>query len=316
MSVFNIWDQARLTAFTRRSAEGILEGEPRPAPQLSTFRQESEIELVQIHEMRPVDERLMRKLRLGSSSEQERAGADIALGQQALSIRGERQSDWMVLTALLTGQLPIQFEDEGGQGFVVDYGMKATHLATVTTPWSNLALATPIDDIRGWQQLLADDAGDYGIHIWMNTTTWQYILYGAQAREILTGTDRGQLIATEQDIRDRLWAGDRVQFHITDAGYLEETAGYNKGRGAHTKWFANDQVLITTADPFNGQPICEHFDGMVAVPVSEFAEPQLRQGAQSWIKLDTDAITTYYHQASTRMPRLNLPDNVVSADVS
>lgn len=354
MSVFNIWDQARLTAFTRRSAEGILEQEARPVPQLSTFRTvrddkirlgtmeirafgkarfkafgatppifvprvrytESEIELVQIHEMRPVDERLLRKLELGSEEQQARAGADIALGQQALAIRNERQSDWMVLTALLSGQLPIQFEDEAEQGFVIDYGMKETHLASVTTPWSNLADATAIDDMRAWQQLLADDAGDYGIHFWMNSTTWDYILYGAQAREILTGTDRGQLIATVEDIKARMYEPQRVTFHVTDAGYLEETAGYEKGASAHTKWFADDQVLVTTADPFNGQPICEHFDGMVAVPVSEFQRPALRQGAQSWIKLDTDALTTYYHQASTRMPRVNLPDNVVSADVS
>jgi hypothetical protein len=144
--------------------QGILEAEPRPAPQLSTFvpiqddkirlgtmeirafgkarfkafgatppifvprvrYTESEIELVQIHEMRPVDERLLRKLRLGDDLTRERAGADIALGQQALAIRNERQSDWMVMTALLTGQLPIQFEDEASQGFVVDYGFKAT----------------------------------------------------------------------------------------------------------------------------------------------------------------------------------------------
>jgi hypothetical protein len=354
MSVFNIWDQARLTAFTRRSAQGILEAEPRPAPQLSTFvpiqddkirlgtmeirafgkgrfkafgatppifvprvrYTESEIELVQIHEMRPVDERLLRKLRLGDDLTRERAGADIALGQQALAIRNERQSDWMVMTALLTGQLPIQFQDEASQGFVVDYGFKANHIVTVTTPWSNLASATPIDDIRAWQQRLADDAGDYGIHIWMNSTTWSYVLFGAQARAILTGTDRGQLIATEDDIKARLWAGDRVQFHVTDAGYLTEGAGYDKGRGAHTKWFADNQVLITTQDPFNGQPIVEQFDGMVAVPVSEFQEPALRQGAQSWIKLDTNELTTYYHQASTRMPRVNLPDNVIAATVS
>lgn len=354
MSVFNIWDQARNTSFIRKSAEGILEREPRPVPQLSTFRTvqddkislgtmeirafgkgrfkafgatppifvpkvrytESEIELVQIHEMSPVDERLLRRLRLGDDMQKERAGADILLRARSLAIRGERQSDWMVMTALLTGQLPIAFEDEAEQGFVIDYGMDDSHLATVTTPWSNLADATAIDDMRAWQLLLADDAGEYGIHFWMNSTTYDYVIYGAQAREILTGTDRGQLIATVDDIKARMYEPERVTFHITDAGYLEETAGYEKGRAAHTKWFADDQVLVTTSDPFNGEPICEHFDGMVAVPVSEFAEPQLRQGPQDWVKLDTDALTTYWHDARTRMPRLNLPENVVSADVS
>lgn len=354
MAIFNIWDQARLTAFTRASVEGILEQEPRPAPRLSEFvpiqddkirlggmevrafgkarfkafgatppifvpkvrYTESEIELVQIHEMRPVDERLLRKLNLGDDDTRARAGADIALGQQALSVRNERQSDWMILTALKTGQIPINFEDEAGQGFVIDYGFKTTHMMTVAVPWTNLASAKPIDDMRAAQQLLADDAGDYGINFWMNSKTFDYVLYGAQAREMLTGTDRGQLIATVDDIKARMYDPQRVNFNITDAGYLDETAGYAKGRGAHTKWFADNQVLVTTQDPFNGQRICTMFDGIVAVPVSEFQQPALRQGPQSWIKLDTNELTTYYHQASTRMPRVNLPDNVAAITVA
>lgn len=354
MSIFNIWDQARNTAAIQQSTVGILSDLPRPVPQLSTLRTiqddkirrqgmeirafgkarfkafgatppifvpkvrytETEIELVQVHEMSPIDERLLRKLESNDDEIKQRAGADILLRGRALQLRNENQSDWMVMTAILTGQLPIAFEDEGEQGFIIDYGYDPTHLTTVTVPWSTLATATSIDDMRATQVKLADDAGEYGIHFWMNSKTWDHVIYGAQAREILTGTDRGQLIATVEDIKARMYEPERVQFHITDAGWLDEGAAYNRGRQFHTKWFPDDTVLATTSDPFSGEPLVEHFDGLVAVPTSEFAPPQLRQGAQSWTKLDTDALTTYWHQACTRMPRVNRPECIVVMDVS
>ena len=72
--------------------------------------------------------------------------------------------------------------------------------------------------------------------------------------------------------------------------------------------------LLGSDDPFEGEPLIEVFDGMVAVPVSEFREPDYRQGQQNWIKLDTDSLTTYYHFASTRMPRINRPECIAILD--
>lgn len=352
MSIFDLWDQARNTAVINRSVQTVMEQQPRPAAQLAPvipvtddkiklermevrafgkarFKAfgatppifvprirytEEEIELIQIAEMSPVDERLLRKLESTDDKIKSRAGADILLRGRALQIRNERQSDWMVLTAFLTGQLPVQFEDEPGQGFVIDYGFDPSHLATVTTPWSDLVDGTPIDDMRAWQNLLADSAGDYGIHFWMNSTTWDYVIYGAQAREILTGTDRGQLIPTVADIKARMYEPERVTFHITDAGYREESAGYGRTRTTHTKWFADNQVLVTTDDPFEGERLAEMFDGLVAVQ-TDWNKVDLRQGPQSEVQVDRSK-THYWIQTSTRMPRINRPECIVSADVS
>jgi hypothetical protein len=147
----------------------------------------------------------------------------------------------------------------------------------------------------------------------MNSNPVRGLVESAQAKELLTGTERAQFIPERADIVRRLYEPTRVQFHVSDSGYRDET--YERGLSAHTKYIPDGKIIATTDDPFEGEPLVEVFDGMVAVPVSEFREPDYRQGAQNWIKLDTDSLTTYYHFASTRIPRINRPENIVVMDV-
>lgn len=355
MSIFDIWDQARNTRTVNRAVATRMESMPRPAMEIATLvpiqddkikldrmevkafgkgrfkafgatppifvpkvrYTEEEIELIQLAEMSPVDERLLRKLESTDEQIAQRAGADVLLRATALQVRNERQSDWMVMTALKTGVLPVSFEDEPEQGFVIDYGFDPSHLVTVSNAggWDDLSTSTPIDDLRAWQQLLADDAGDYGTHIWLNSKAWDKLIYSAQAKELLTGYDgRAQFIPQIDDVRARLWAPDRVQFHISDAGYRDEAAGYERGENMHQKWFGDHEVVVTTDNPFEGEPLIEQFDGLVAVQ-SDWNKLELRQGAQSEVQVDRSK-TTWWIQTSTRMPRVNRPECIVSADIS
>lgn len=267
---------------------------------------ETEVELLPIHEMSPVDERLLRKLESRDPLIVERAGADAVLRATALQMRNELGWDVLTMNAILTGQFLVNFADDPDQGFYIDYSYDPTHFLSVTTPWATLASSKPIDNMRAAQLLLADSTGSYGIHFWMNSNTERNIMESAQAKELLTGSERAQYIPGRTDIIKRLYEPDRVQWHVSDSGYRNET--YERGLSAHTKFIPDDRVIITTDDPFEGEPLIEVFDGMVAVPVSEFRKPEMRQGAQSWVKLDTDALTTFYHFSSTRMPRINRPE--------
>lgn len=268
---------------------------------------ETEIELIPIHEMSPVDERTLRKLKSRDPDIVERAGADIVLRQTALQVRNEVGWDVMTMNAILTGQLLIAFADDPEEGFTIDYGFDPTHFLSVVTPWATLATAKPIDDLMAAQVLLSNAVGEYAIHFWMNSNTMRNFIWSAQAKELLTGFDgRGQFIPNLADVARRMYEPDRVQFHVSDSGYRGET--YDRGRNAHTLYIPDNYVIATTSDPFEGEALVEVFDGMTGVPVSTHQEPDFRQGQQNWILLDEKSLTTFHHMASTRIPRINRPD--------
>lgn len=277
---------------------------------------ETEIELIPIHEMSPVDERLLRKLSSDVPEIAARAGVDIQTRQTALRMRNELGWDVLTMTAILNGQLQIAFADDPEEGFTIDYGFDPTHFTHVATPWTTLASSTPIDDMKAVQVLLANQTGQYGRHFWMNSNTQRNLIESAQAKALLTGFDgRAQFIPTLGNIGARMYDPDNVQFHVSDSGYRPGEA-YDRGLTAHTKFLADNIIIVTTDDPFEGENLVEVWSGRTAVPQSEFAPPALLQGNQSWVKLNTDELTTYYHEASTRIPMVNRPDCMVIMDVS
>jgi len=348
-TTFNVWDQARNTARIRMSAQIVLEQQARPARQLSTmvattddkivmermhvaaagiapfkaigatpviyaprFKfEESAIELIQISEMYPIDERKYRLTQSGDPKIAERAGLDIQLAARNMALRNENRSDLMVMTAILTGALTIGFEDELDQGLTISYDYTGTHFVNASD-WNVPGSATPLTDIRATQQLLADDAGDYGLHIWMNSETWEDLIWSDQAKALLTGTDRAQNIPQRADVNARLLEGERIQWHVTSAGWRSE-GSYVRGRTALNKWIPDNKVIMTTADPFEGEPLVEMFDGMVLVRTG-FDTRTLRQGNQTYARID-DSDTLYNVNTSTRMPRINRPECIAIMDV-
>lgn len=357
-TIFDTWSQAAGSALVRQSTQTVIESMPRPARALAPivpttedkiklergrvnavglgkFKaigasspvyvpklefSQTEIELVQLSEQSPVDERLYRQLKSGDEKVRLRAGADLLARLTALQVRNENLSDWMVMTSLLTGYLPINFADKAGQGFVVDHGYDPSHLLNpgATLPWTNPSTCKPIDDIRAGQQKLANDAGDYGIDIWMNDYTYQLLIYSNQAKDLLTGHDRGQYIATIDDIKARLYESERVTIHVTDSGYRQESAAFARGRGVHTKWIPDGKILMLAGGAgvdgvgflgSDGLPVIEQFDGQVLVRTG-FDSVELRQGTQVEVKID-DSNTQSQYVTSTRMCRMNHPENVV-----
>ena len=362
-TIFDQWSQAAGSGLVRKSVQTIIESQTRPARQLCNLvpttedkiklegarvnavglgkfkaigasspvylpkveYTQSEIELVQLSEQSPIDEHARRKLESGDEKIRLRAGADLVTSLAALQIRNENLSDWMIMTALLTGYLPINFADMAGQGFVVDYDYLTGHRPDVsaTLPWNNTATSKPIDDLRAAQQKLADDAGDFGVDIWMNNQTYRWLVYSVQAKELLTGRDRPQYIATEDDITERLFEKDRVTIHVTDSGYRQESAGFARARSAHTKWIPDGKILMLAGGSgvdgvgFNGSdglPVIEQFDGRVLVRTA-WDQTELRVGTQVQHKIDDDD-THRVFVTSTRMPRINHPENVLVLTVA
>lgn len=277
---------------------------------------ETEIELLPMHEMSPVSERLLRKLQSKDPDIVLRAGADIGLRTTALQVRNE--VGWNVLTmgAIMTGQMVVNFKDEPGQGLLIDYDYDSSQFASASSDWGDRENSTPIDDMMAIQLAMANSIGDYGINFWMNSNTMRDIVWSKQAKDLLTGFDgRAQYIPDIQDIRSRMYEPGRVTFNVSDSGYRPDET-YERGLTAHTKYIPDNKVIVTTDDPFEGENLVDVFSGLTAVPVSEFAAPALREGPQSWIKLNTESLDTYYHVASTKMPRINRPDCIYVLDTT
>jgi hypothetical protein len=349
MSIYDLGAQARNTAIIRTAALSTLEQQPRPARQLATIVPtrddkiklqrmqvggaglaplkaigasvplysarvrftENYIELVQIAEKAPLDERTRRQLESTDEEIRMRAGLSIQELGQRMFLRNENRSDKMVMTAILTGQLQIVFEDEPGQGFTIVYDYDPTHLVNATN-WNNATTGTPITDIEATQVLLGNSAGAYGIHLWMNGETYRNVIWSDEAKVLLTGSERGQRIPTLSDINTRLREPQQVQWHVSDAGYQTEDS-FTRGISSINKWIPDDIVIMTTADPFEGENLVEMFDGLVLVRTG-FDSVQLRQGQQSFAKID-DSDTYNWHQVSTRMPRINRPECIAIMDV-
>lgn len=348
---FDIFSQARNTALVRRSAQTIMETQDRVARQLSTLVPttddkvklqrmliaaagvaplkaigasdpiyapkikwtESAVELVQISEQSPIDERLWRQLESTDPQIVERTGVELIQVAAQMAIRNENRSDLMVMTAILTGQLPLIFEDDPDQGITIVYDYDPTHLVDAST-WSNPTSGTPIADMISVQELLANSSGGYGIHFWMNAETGRDMIWTNEAKALLTGFDgRAQFIPNYADLTRRMFQSDQVQFHVTNSGWRSE-GSYLRGRDNHNKWIPDGKVIVTTADPFEGENIVDMFDGMVLVRTG-FNTAALRQGSQTQVKFD-DADTYVYKQTSTRMPRINRPECIAIMDVS
>ncbi len=349
MPIFDIQRQARNTALIRKQGQTILEAGVRPARQLATMRpvtddkierrkmtiggagvaplkaigasspifsakiryEESWIELVQIAEHAPVAERLLRMLKSTDEEIRLRAGMSVEDLAKLMFLRNENRSDLMVMTAILTGELDIKFEDEADQGLKVVYDYDPDHFVNASD-WNNPTTGTPLTDLKAGQLLLANDAGEYGIHFWMNDVTYENVVWSDEAKDLLTGSERGQYIPQRTDMNLRLHDPERVEWHVVGTGWRAE-GEMARGMSALTKWIPDDVVIMTTSDPYEGEPIVEMFDGLVAVRES-FDTLALRQGQQSWARID-DSDTWQWHQVSTRMPRINLPENIVIMDV-
>lgn len=350
MSIFDLGDQVTNTAVIRKAAQTVLEQQPRPARQLATMttttedkvklrrmevggiglaplkaigasvpiytarvrHTESYIELVQIAEKAPIDERTRRLLESQDAEIRMRAGLDLQELGQRMFIRNENRSDHMVMTAILTGQLNLVFDDEPGEGFSITYDYDPAHFVNATN-WSNPTTGTPLTDLSATQVLLGNSAGEYGIHFWMNSTTERYVIWSDEAKSLLTGSERAQRIPTRDDINARLYDRGRIQWHVTDAGYRTEDS-FSRGLNAINKWIPDNIVIVTTSNPYEGEPLVEMFDGRVLVRTG-FDTVQLRMGQQSFAKID-DSDTYNWHQVSTRMPRINRPECIAIMDVS
>lgn len=286
---------------------------------------QEEFELLRLAEMTPIEESLRRQLQLNgtdfeSQQRRNRAGADIVTRARALQVRNENMSDWLVMQSIITGECPIEIANPPGTDedteYVLDFEFPASHLPVVSTTFSDLTNALPIDYLRAWQERLRAATGSWGIHFWMSSEVMDYILRSKQVRDSMTPNVGPQYIATEEHVKALLHEPDRVEFHVTDAGWFEESSGYDPyPDDAKTRWIPKDRIITTTENPHNGQPIAQMYDGMVPVQISWNDYEYRGPGAQSYVQLLQGNLTLQWRQESRRVPIVHQPECIISAKV-
>jgi hypothetical protein len=274
-------------------------------------------DLLLLDEMVEIKEDLWLRMTSPTPAIRARAGVDVVTQGRQLQMRNERLTEVMRWAAFKGQPIVVNFDPSGAgaatQSITITYNYLGTHKPSASVPWTDRVNATPIDDLRAWQLIIANDAGVFGSKIHMNSTTYQYLQRSNQARGYLTPTDRNLALPKKEDIESLLWvpgSGTAVvaspEIIVTDAGYRDETQNYNRGLGAVTRYLQNGEVLITTEYKFEGENIADVADGMVAL-TQDFQTLRWAQGMQSEIMLNHQTKTHFFRQASARFVRLRRP---------
>jgi hypothetical protein len=282
------------------------------------------VSLLLIDEMQRIDEDLHLRLTSPTPAIAARAGVDLVTSATILQLRNEKRTELMRWQAF-TGQNIVVSYPHSGQQVTVTYNYTSGHTPTAAVPWTDHNSSTPLDDLRAWQLQIANDLGYYGSRIHMNSSTWQTLQRSNQVRGYLTQTDRNVFLPTAADITSLLYGaqpadsqGGRVAeapvFIVTDAGYRAEAAGYGRGMSSMTKFLADGQVMITAPYVFEGEPIADVADGMVAV-AQDWNRFTWLQGMQSEIIANHDSHSYFFRQASARFVRLRRPEAFLTATV-
>lgn len=272
-------------------------------------------ELLLLDEMTEIKEDLWLRMTSPTEAIRARAGVDLVTNGRILQMRNERLTEVMRWAAF-KGQ-PIIVNYDNGQQLQISYNYLNTHKPNAAIPWSDRVNATPIDDMRAWQQIVGNDIGVFASKMHMNSNTFAYLQRSNQARGYLTPTDRNLALPKIEDIEALLWgstpsdsqgvqAAAPPKIIVSDAGYRSETENYNRGMGAVTKYLQNGEVLVTTEYTFEGEHIADVADGMVALS-QDFQTLRWAQGPQSEIVINHESKTQFFRQGSARFVRLRRP---------
>jgi hypothetical protein len=282
-------------------------------------------ELLLLDEMTEIKEDLWIRMTSDVPSIRARAGVDLATLGKILQLRHERLTEvmrWQVFK----GQ-PIVVNFSGGQKQEIKPSYLETHKPSAAVPWTDRINSTPIDDMRGWQKIIGNDAGVYGSRFHMNSQTYEKLQRSNQARGYLTQTDRNTFLPTVEDICTLLWgstpsdaqggvAAEAPMIIVTDSGYRAETGavagegltGYNRGQSSITNFLQNGEILLTTSYVFEGENIADVPDGPVLVS-DTWNSLKKMIGAQSELIVNRNNYNTFMRQGCSRFVRMRRPQS-------
>jgi len=135
-------------------------------------------------------------------------------------LRGARAArERMRMMALTTGVISMA---SNGQAFTYDYGIPAAHKGSAAIAWSNVATATPLEDIRVAKEKIQDETGNVLTRAMCDGATWRTLRNNERIAKSLFVLSNGQAIVSDE--RLRMFIKDELDLEvvINDKRYVDE----------------------------------------------------------------------------------------------
>lgn len=135
-------------------------------------------------------------------------------------LRGARASrERMRMMALTTGVVSMA---NNGQAFTYDYQIPATHKTTVTTSWSSVSTADPIEDMRQAKELIADDTGAVITRAMCDGVTWRNIRNNVNIQKKIYVLSNGVGSISDDRLRQYILDEVGISVVVNDKRYKDE----------------------------------------------------------------------------------------------
>lgn len=138
------------------------------------------------------------------------------------------QRERMRMSALTTGALSLA---SNGQAVTYDYGIPNAHKATVGHTWG-ASSATPIDDIRSYQDTIEGDTGVRPTRAICNSTVWSQLLTDASIKNSIFVYSAGVSQVSDAALRAFLKEQLDLEVYVNNKFYKNEA-------GVKTKFVAD-----------------------------------------------------------------------------
>ena len=135
-------------------------------------------------------------------------------------LRGARASrERMRMMALTTGVVSMA---NNGQAFTYDYQIPATHKVTVTTSWSSISTADPIEDMRVAKELIQDDTGAVITRAMCDGVTWRNIRNNVNIQKKIYVLSNGVGSISDDRLRQYILDEVGISVVVNDKRYKDE----------------------------------------------------------------------------------------------
>ena len=147
-------------------------------------------------------------------------------------LRGARAArERMRMMALTTGVVSMT---ANGQAFTFDYGVPAAHKSEVTTSWSNVATADPIEDIRMAKEKILDDTGAVITRAMCDGATWRNIRNNEKIKKAIFVLTNGAGAISDAKLRQYIMDELEIDVVVNDKRYKDENGATVKFMPANT----------------------------------------------------------------------------------
>lgn len=159
-------------------------------------------------------------------------------------LRAARASrERMRMMALTTGVVSMA---NNGQAFTYDYQVPANHKVTVSTSWSNVSTADPIEDMRVAKELIADETGAVLTRAMCDGVTWRNIRNNVNIQKKIFVLSNGVGSISDDRLRQYILDEVGITVVVNDKRYMDENENTLKFMPSNTFVMFPDGALGKT----------------------------------------------------------------------